>query len=147
MALISSLSTLDSTKTACVATLKYSHQLSGFCSAQPNRTDKMGASFFGYNAEATHLSLSASTRLAFTDELPMSYPNKYMAVPIYCNFCFSSLHSSATYKIHDPDILYIAFQIYRTNICFFLSHALKSLNLFPFGNLWNRIQPSIYIGN
>jgi hypothetical protein len=38
----------------------------------------IGASDLGNPAEATHFPEIASTKLALTEELPMSYPNKYI---------------------------------------------------------------------
>jgi len=84
MALMSAASTRASANTACVASFRFSHQFSGFCSAHPGFTAMISASVFGKNAEDTHLPLSAFTKLALTDELPMSYPNKYMSLSLYC---------------------------------------------------------------
>ena len=72
MALISAALTPDSVIIACVDNFKFSHQLSGSCSAHPGFTAIIFASVFGKNAEDTHLPVSAFTKLAFTDELPMS---------------------------------------------------------------------------
>ena len=78
MALMSPAAIPDSERTDCVESFRFSHQSSGSCSAHPERTAIMPASVFGKNAEATHLPVPASTKLALTDELPMSYPNKNM---------------------------------------------------------------------
>jgi hypothetical protein len=72
MALMSLASTRDSERMDRVESFKFSHQLSGSCSAHPGRTAMMPASVFGKNAEATHLPVSASTRLALTEELLIS---------------------------------------------------------------------------
>ena len=72
MALMSSELMPDSAKTACVANFKFVHQSSGFCSAHPGLMAMIFASVFGKKADDTHLPLSAFTRLALTDELPMS---------------------------------------------------------------------------
>jgi len=72
IALISAALTPDSVIIACVANFKFPHQLSGSCSAHPGFTAIMSASVFGKNADDTHLPVSAFTKLAFTDELPMS---------------------------------------------------------------------------
>jgi hypothetical protein len=72
MALMSAGDTADSEMTREVASLRYSHHDDGSCSAHPGFTAIIGASDSGKKAEATHFPLCESTRLAFTDELPIS---------------------------------------------------------------------------
>ena len=59
-------------RTSAVACLRFSHHSRGSCSAHPACFETIGISCFGQNAEATHFPVSESTRLAFTEELPMS---------------------------------------------------------------------------
>ena len=64
--------------TRFVACLSSSHHISGSCSAHPACFDVMGASESGYWALATVCPVAASTTDALTDDVPMSYPNKYL---------------------------------------------------------------------
>ena len=83
MALTASPLTPDSANTAWVASFRLSHHADGSCSAQPALTAFISISFFGKKAEALQTPLSASTNAAFTDELPMSYPNKYIILFVF----------------------------------------------------------------
>ncbi len=73
-------STFDSAMMASVASRRCFHHSEGCCSAQPVRTEIISASVLGKNAVLTHLPVSALTREAFTEELPMSYPKRYIWV-------------------------------------------------------------------
>src|SRR6187401_1201911 len=56
------------------------HHISGSCSAKPACNDCMGISEEGENADAIVLPELISSNVAFTDEEPMSNPNKYFIV-------------------------------------------------------------------
>src|SRR5687767_2909026 len=57
------------------ASLKYSHQLSGDCSAQPLCRERMAASLSGNCAAATGCPEAASTTETLMEEVPMSMPS------------------------------------------------------------------------
>lgn len=65
-----------------VAACRLAHHCSGSCSAHPFFLAMISISCLGEKSLATHIPVCASTSEALTDELPMSYPNKYIL------FCF-----------------------------------------------------------
>jgi hypothetical protein len=73
----------DFSMTDRLASFRFSHHIAGSCSAQPGLAAWIGISLFGKKSDATISPVSAFTRHAFTDELPISYPNKYMIFLLY----------------------------------------------------------------
>ena len=84
-----------------VASFIYRHQLPGSCSAQPGRSDLTGASESGADAEATQIPVSESIRDTFTDDVPMSYPSKYMVIGFVVRGCLIILVSGAIREVWD----------------------------------------------
>ncbi len=59
----------------------------------PGRSDLTGASESGADAEATQIPVSESIRDTFTDDVPMSYPSKYMVIGFVVRGCLIILVS------------------------------------------------------
>jgi hypothetical protein len=76
MALISPDEMQDLASNSFVASLRLCHHISGSCSAHPGCIASMGISSPGEYALAIQRPVSASIILAFTEELPMSYPSR-----------------------------------------------------------------------
>src|ERR1035437_4561936 len=64
-----------------VADFRFSHHISGSCSAHPAFLAIISISFDGDEADAAVFPVSASMRAALIDELPISYPNRYIRPP------------------------------------------------------------------
>src|SRR5690554_383091 len=70
--LIFETSTRDFLMTDAFASFRFSHHMAGSCSAHPGCAADIGISVFGKKSEATICPVSALTKLALTEELPMS---------------------------------------------------------------------------
>ena len=65
---------------SAVAALTFSHHVSGCCSAQPLFSAMISSSFFGQVADAVTTWVCESIKVALIDEVPMSYPSKYIVI-------------------------------------------------------------------
>ncbi len=74
--------TPDCCNTDALASFRLFHHISGSCSCPAHLNGLYAHFVFGKKSEATVFPVTASTRAAFTDELPMSYPSRY----IFCCF-------------------------------------------------------------
>src|SRR5690242_16075710 len=80
MAMTASAASSTCCRSLQVAFTSSCHHMSGSCSAHPVWGESIRISFSGEKATATLAPVSASSRQAFTEEEPMSYPNKYRGI-------------------------------------------------------------------